>query len=109
MSDKIDDSSSVSDGLKYLVHNLFLDRKYTAWVNQLTDFEPNRWFSVIVELDKCGSSIEDVKSLGQTTYSKLVFRCIPSPTWNKNNEIIVLFTLAGSQWSSTVNYEPANQ
>jgi hypothetical protein len=80
-----------------------------AWVSHLPDFELNRWFSVIVELDKCGSSIEDVKSLGEATYSKLVFRCLPSPTWKKNNEIIVLFTLAGSHWSSTVNYEPVNR
>jgi len=99
----------VEDKLTRFVHDIFLDLEYKSWRNKLFNFELDRWYSLIVELDKSQVALSRVKEFNESIYSKLVFRCIRSPNWKNTGEIMIIFNVSGMIWSSLVFQTPKKE
>ncbi len=92
--------------LTTFIHDLFLEREYLLWRKHLKEFSPGKWHSLIVKLDKYGSSLERIKSFGVTTYSKLVYSYIEAPDYKESKMLMIQFTVSGSMWNSLVWHCP---
>ena len=100
-------SKELQEQLTARTHDLFLESKYQKWKDAVIQQAKSRWFSLIVELDRQGCDISDFQKFGQDVHSKLVYRVVPGPYFSSTQEVIVLFKLAGSIWSSVINIRPS--
>lgn len=98
------DINGVETKLTEFTHDLFTSPIYIQWLDKLHEQKPSRWYSLIVELDKTTGSIQELKDLGESIYSKLVYRCIPTPDFKNSKEIMVLFNVSGGIWHSLIYY-----
>ena len=88
--------------LTSFAHDLFTLRKYESWTRALAHQKVDRWYSLIVELDRSQCDLEPIKGLGEDVYSKLVYRRIPSATFKASGEHLVLFCWADRLWHSLI-------
>lgn len=95
------------DRLTALTHDLFVNVEFRDWVNAIPGFERNRWYSVIVELDRVGAPVGRLKTLGRAIYSAYVFRCFESPRAKSTGELKILFCHADEFWNCLVGHRPA--
>ncbi len=90
--------------LTIFVHDLFSMHQYAQWREYLSNQETNRWYSLIVELEKSHCSLSLIKNFGEAVYSKLVYRCIPSPDFKTTGKKMFLFNLSGRIWHSLIHH-----
>lgn len=95
-----------NDLLSIFTHDLFTNSIDRDWRSNLVGQSQNRWFSLIVELEKTNGSVDRLKNFGEDIYSKLVYRCIPSPKYRKTGEIMLLFNVSDLLWTSVIFFEP---
>lgn len=95
------------DQLTTFTHDLFMKTEYRDWVKAIPDYERNRWYSVIVELDRVGAPVDRLKTFGQAIYSAYVLRCFESPRAKSDGELKILFCHADAHWNSLVGHRPA--
>lgn len=98
------DENKLSSNLTEFVHDLFIMNIYKGWREKLNNQRINRWYSLIVELDKANTPIVELKKFGTDVYSKLTYRCIPSQDYKKTGELLILFTISGSLWHSLIYF-----
>lgn len=98
----------IDSRLTEFTHDLFISPQYTRWRSNILNQKRDRWYSLIVELDKSNSNLDAIKGFGEDVYSKLVYRCIPCPITKALREDLVLFNVAGSIWHSLI-YFSANE
>ncbi|MBF7074627.1 hypothetical protein ISG33_14570 [Glaciecola sp. MH2013] len=84
------------------MHSLFLDDAFEAWRDKLSIFADSRWYSLIVELDSKMCPTEDLKSFDEPVYSRVVFRKLNAPNYITTKEIMLVFTISDSNWSSVI-------
>ena len=102
----MNENHTIEEKLTNFIHNVFLESEYRNWRNNLFNFELDRWYSLIVELDKSQVALNRIKEFDKGVYSKLVFRCIRSPNWKNTGEIMIIFNVSGMIWSSLVFQSP---
>lgn len=102
----MNDKYCIEDKLTHFIHDVFLNLEYKSWRNKLFNFEVDRWYSLIVELDKSQVDLNHIKEFDEGIYSKLVYRCIRSPNWKNTGEIMIVFNVSGMIWSSIVFQTP---
>lgn len=103
------DIKELSSKLTELAHDLFTVGAYRVWRESLSSHKLDRWYSLVVELDKKNIETEEVKKFGNDVYSKLVYRCVPSPNFKKTGEIMVLFNVSGWLWHSLICFSDARR
>ncbi len=79
---------------------------HKKWRDGLSKQKRNRWYTLVVELDKADCPIEKLTEFGEDIFSVLVYRCIPAPNYNDTGELLVLFHLADWIWHSLIYYTP---
>ena len=102
------ESDELERSLTKFSHNLFSALQYKQWRENLSHQEKNRWYSLIVELDKSHCSLNAIKYFGEDIYTKLVYRCIPSPDFKSTGENIILFNFSGKIWHSLIYFYENN-
>jgi hypothetical protein len=91
------------------MHDLFLDKHYAKWKENLFEQPFERWYSLIVELDKNDASLVTLKSFNEAIYSKLVYRILPSPNYRKTGEILILFNVSGLLWHGLIHLDQEHE
>lgn len=99
-------TDSFEEELTIFVHDLFLDKEYLDWRKNLKQFESCKWHSLIIGLEKFGSPLERIKSLGESTYSKLVFSYIETPDFKESQMLMIQFTVSGGMWNTLIWHCP---
>ena len=94
--------------LTEFTHDLFLKRAYRDWVEGLSSYRRDHWYSVIVELDRVGAPVDELQELGSDVVRGYVFRCFGSPTFRSSGELMVFFAHAYCMWTSTVWHRTAD-
>ena len=103
---KDNQTDEISLKLTSFVHDLFLNEESSAWLENLSSQSHDRWYSLIVELDRACCPIEKIKEFKEGIYSKFVYRCIPSPGFKTSGEMMILFNISGWVWHSLIFYTP---
>ncbi len=98
----------ITDELTEFVRDLFTESKYEEWRNVLYEQRRDRWYSLIVGLDRHDAPLDRIRSFGEQVYSKTVFQCIEAPDFKSSNELVIVFKVSGWIWSSVVNFSTPN-
>ena len=101
----IDNTKEVALSLTELAHDIFSNLIYKGWRDNLNIQDRDRWFSLIVELDKSGCSVEVFKDFSSDIKSNLVYRCMPAPNYKRSGEVMILFNVSGWTWHSLINFK----
>jgi hypothetical protein len=102
----MDKTEEFEEALSTFIHDLFLKNEYLIWRKNIKSFNPGKWHSLIVELDKYGAPLEKIKGFGEATFSKLVFSYIESPDYKDSQMLMIQFTVSGSMWHSLIWHCP---
>lgn len=102
------ESDELESNLTKFSHDLFSTQQYKCWREKLSHQEKNRWYSLIVELDKSHCELNSIKGFGEEVYSSFVYRCIPSPDFKVTGENIILFNVSGKIWHSLIYFSEKN-
>jgi hypothetical protein len=100
------DAEDIEQELSAFIHDLFLKDEYIAWRKNLKSFPSGKWHSLIVKLDEYEVPLEEIKSFGNSIFSKLVFSYIEAPDYKKSQMLMVQFTVAEGLWHSLIWHCP---
>ncbi len=102
----MNDLEATEEKLTSFIHGLFLNDKYLCWRRDLKSAEVGKWHSLIVSLDRHDVLLDEIKKLGESIYSKLVFNYVKAPDYNESQMLMVQFTVAGGIWNSLIWHCP---
>jgi hypothetical protein len=97
----------IEESCTEIARNICTHPKHGKWLEAAFNQTDSLWHGVVAEVARQGCPVDEIKELPEEVIRVFVYTCIKAPYFNKTGEVLILFTLAGWIWSTSIRCTPA--